>query len=110
MKFVATKTADQLDLQALHRVRERLVSQRTVVVDQIRAFLRAGCGRPAGLTVLACSVAAHLSHAATCCRFAQGTGHQQFARPKTGAGSISGLITYRVRLPFWPDRTLDASG
>jgi hypothetical protein len=24
MKFVATKTADQLDLQALHRVRERL--------------------------------------------------------------------------------------
>src|SRR5262245_48847581 len=29
MRFVATKTADQLDLQALHRVRERLVSQRT---------------------------------------------------------------------------------
>jgi hypothetical protein len=29
MKFVATKTADQLDLPALHRVRERLVSQRT---------------------------------------------------------------------------------
>ena len=28
MKFVTTKTADQLDLQALHRVRERLVSQR----------------------------------------------------------------------------------
>ena len=26
MKFVATKSADQLDLQALHRVRERLVS------------------------------------------------------------------------------------
>jgi len=29
MKFVATKTAEQLDLQAMHRVRERLVSQRT---------------------------------------------------------------------------------
>ena len=28
MKFVATKTADQLDLQALHRVRARLVSPR----------------------------------------------------------------------------------
>jgi transposase len=27
MKFVATKTAEQFDLQALHRVRERLVSQ-----------------------------------------------------------------------------------
>src|ERR1700752_3155760 len=39
MKFVATKTADQLDLQALHRVRERLVSQRTGITNQIRAFL-----------------------------------------------------------------------
>src|SRR5436853_3684239 len=39
MKFVATKTIDQLDLQALHRVRERLVSQRTGIVNQIRAFL-----------------------------------------------------------------------
>jgi hypothetical protein len=38
MKFVATKTADQLDLQALHRVRERLVGQRTGVINQIRAF------------------------------------------------------------------------
>ncbi len=39
MKFVATKTADQLDLQAVHRVRERLVSQRTGIINQIRAFL-----------------------------------------------------------------------
>src|SRR5204862_4650906 len=39
IKFVATKTADQLDLQALHRVRERLVSQRTGIINQIRAFL-----------------------------------------------------------------------
>lgn len=39
MKFVALKTAEQLDLQALHRVRQRLVSQRTGVINQIRAFL-----------------------------------------------------------------------
>src|ERR1700693_180174 len=69
MRFVATKTVDQLDLQApakyvraylkgqkndfrdaeaiaeavlrptLHRVRDRLVSQRTGVINQIRAFL-----------------------------------------------------------------------
>ncbi len=32
MKFVAVKTADQLDLQALHRVRERLLSQRTGII------------------------------------------------------------------------------
>jgi transposase len=39
MKFVATKTADQLDLQALHRVRERWVMRRTAVVNQIRSLL-----------------------------------------------------------------------
>jgi transposase len=39
MKFVATKTAEQLDLQALHRVRARLVGQRTGTINQIRAFL-----------------------------------------------------------------------
>lgn len=39
MKFVAVKSDEQLDLQALHRVREKLVSQRTAVVNQIRAFM-----------------------------------------------------------------------
>lgn len=39
MKFVPVKSAGQLDLQAMHRVRERLVSQRTGVINQIRAFL-----------------------------------------------------------------------
>jgi transposase len=39
MKFVTTKSTDQLDLQALHRVRERLVGQRTGIINQIRAFL-----------------------------------------------------------------------
>src|ERR1700730_15384629 len=39
MRFVATKTGDQLDLQALHRVRERLVGQRTGIINQIRALL-----------------------------------------------------------------------
>jgi transposase len=29
----------QLDLQALHRVRSRLVSERIAVINQIRAFL-----------------------------------------------------------------------
>jgi transposase len=39
MKFVAAKTPEELDLQALHRVRERLVSQRTGIINQIRAFM-----------------------------------------------------------------------
>jgi hypothetical protein len=33
MKFVATKTAEQLDLQALHRVRERKPAQTAASVD-----------------------------------------------------------------------------
>ena len=39
MRFVLIKTEDQLDVQTLHRVRERLVSRRTSVINQIRAFL-----------------------------------------------------------------------
>jgi transposase len=39
MRFVPIKTNDQLDLQALHRVRDRLVHRRTAVINQIRGFL-----------------------------------------------------------------------
>ena len=39
LKVVQEKTQDQLDLQALHRVRSRLVSRRTATINQIRAFL-----------------------------------------------------------------------
>ncbi|WP_201842716.1 IS110 family transposase [Microvirga zambiensis] len=39
MRFVPTKSVEQLDLQARHRVRSRLVGQRTAVINQIRAFL-----------------------------------------------------------------------
>ncbi len=39
LKYVTEKTQDQLDLQALHRVRSRLVSRRTATINQIRAFL-----------------------------------------------------------------------
>jgi transposase len=38
-RCVPVKTDDQLDLQALHRVRTRLVGQRTAVINQIRGFL-----------------------------------------------------------------------
>src|SRR3974390_2388904 len=38
-RFVPAKTNEQLDLQALHRVRSRVVSQRTAVINQIRGFL-----------------------------------------------------------------------
>ena len=39
MRFVPIKTDDQLDLQAIHRVLDRLVARRTSVINQLRAFL-----------------------------------------------------------------------
>jgi transposase len=39
MSFVAIKTPEQSDLLLLHRVRSRLVRQRTAIINQIRAFL-----------------------------------------------------------------------
>jgi transposase len=39
MRCVALKSADQLELQALHRVRQRFIVERTAVVNQMRALL-----------------------------------------------------------------------
>ncbi len=39
MLFVAAKSAEQLDLQSLHRVRAHLVRHRTSIINQIRALL-----------------------------------------------------------------------
>src|SRR5678816_3708759 len=38
-RCVPVKTDNQLDLQALHRVRSRLIGDRTAVINQIRGFL-----------------------------------------------------------------------
>ncbi len=38
MRFVPIKTDDQLDLQAIHRVRDRLVSRRTAVITRSVPF------------------------------------------------------------------------
>jgi transposase len=39
MRFVPIKSDDQLDLQSLHRIRERWVMRRTAAVNQIRGLL-----------------------------------------------------------------------
>ena len=38
MRFVKMKTEDQCDLQALHRIRDRMVANRTQLICQMRAF------------------------------------------------------------------------
>ena len=39
MRFVALKSEAQLDVQVLHRVRDRLVGQRTSLMNQMRSIL-----------------------------------------------------------------------
>ncbi|PLS19802.1 IS110 family transposase [Neptunicoccus cionae] len=70
MSFVAIKSEEQLDLQALHRARERLVTERTRLINQGRGFLmergiRVGAGRHVfqkELVRLVATGTANLSH------------------------------------------------
>ncbi|MCZ2500953.1 transposase, partial [Xylophilus sp. Kf1] len=39
MRFVELKSEEQLDVQTLHRVRDRLVGERTSLTNQIRSLL-----------------------------------------------------------------------
>jgi transposase len=40
MRFVELKSDEQLDMQTLHRARDRLVGERTALINQLRAILR----------------------------------------------------------------------
>jgi transposase len=63
LRVVREKTQDQLDLQALHRVRSRLVSRRTATINQIRAFLiEQGIAVRTGATALRNSLLAILEN------------------------------------------------
>jgi transposase len=49
MRFVAIKSEAQLDMQSLHRARERLVAERTALINHLRAvLLERGIGVPQG--------------------------------------------------------------
>jgi len=39
MRFVGLKSQEQLDMQTLHRSRDRLVGERTALINQLRAIL-----------------------------------------------------------------------
>ncbi|MCW4010557.1 MAG: IS110 family transposase [Candidatus Bathyarchaeota archaeon] len=51
MRFVPTKNEEQLNLQALHRIRERMVRNRTSLCNQIRGLLlESGISVPQGIS------------------------------------------------------------
>lgn len=109
MKFVATKTAEQLDLQALHRVRERLVSQRTGIINQIRAFLlERGVAVRQGRLFLRGALPSILACLQRSCHPGW-RGSSKISLP-TGDGSMSGSNGYRARSSFWPATMPAANG
>ena len=62
MRFVPIKTDDQLDLQAIHRVRDGLIARRTSVINQLRAFLlERGMTTPFKLKVASRTLRANLT-------------------------------------------------
>jgi hypothetical protein len=109
MKFVATKSADQLDLQALHRVRARLVGQRTGIINQIRAFLlERGIAVRQGCASCASNCRASSPAAPASCRHASCKWLRTW--PATGAGWTNGWRICPPRSPRWPIKMQHANG
>jgi hypothetical protein len=108
MRFVATKTAEQLNLQALHRVRSRLVSERTATVNEIRAFLL-DRGLAVAKVYTGCGPHCRASSppAPTCCRRACCTSSRTWLL--TGVASMSASTLSRSRSIRWPIRMPAAS-
>jgi len=109
MKFVATKTADQLDLQGLHRVRERLVSQRTGIINQVRAFLlERGVAVRQGLRFLRAELPGILAGPSDALSPRMCASSRIWL--ETGAGSTSASMVCRTRSKPSRARTQVASG
>src|SRR6476619_8324967 len=65
MRFVELKSAEQLDMQSLHRVRDRLVGERTALINQLQAILlERGITAPQGRRKLELALATLLDEAA----------------------------------------------
>jgi hypothetical protein len=101
MKFVATKTAEQLDQQALHRVRERLVSQAPASSTRFApSCWNAGspCARVSASCVRNCPRS--LRRAPMPCRHACCVSSRSWQA--TGAGWISASMASPARSKHWP--------
>ena len=85
MRFVPIKSDDQLDLQSLHRVRERWVMRRTAVINQIRGLLlERGITLRQGRRHVGCGLARDLGR-----RQRQALGRSALAAGTTEAGTRS---------------------
>ena len=89
MNFVAIKTPEQSDLLSLHRVRSRLVRQRTAIINQIRGFLiERGITVRQGPAPLRKALPGDLELTSRGALAAHAASHRR-ARVRTGAASMS---------------------
>ena len=108
MHFVAIKTPEQMDLLALHRVRSRLVGQRTGVINQIRGFLiERGITVRQGVVPLRRARQISSAQTPTCSR--QGWLASSPTWRRTGVGWTSALLPCRPRSKLWRSRMTAAS-
>jgi hypothetical protein len=105
MKFVATKTAEQLDLQALHRVRERLVSQRTDTSSIRFAPSCWNAGPPYAGASASCARNCPPSLRRAPMLFRHACCVSSRTWQATGAGWISASKAYPARSKDWPIKT-----
>ncbi|MGB5706733.1 MAG: IS110 family transposase, partial [Arenicellales bacterium] len=57
MRYVSIKTVDQQDIQAMHRIRQELISHRTAKANQIRGLVAEyGLVAPRALSQLRCAI------------------------------------------------------
>ena len=108
MRFVATKTGDQLDLQALHRVRERLVGAPASSIRFAPSCWSAALRCARGYASCASNCPAYLPNAQTSCRHACCTSSRDWLT--IGTGSMSASKSCPARSERWPVGTRHATG
>ncbi len=105
MRFVELKSEEQLDLQTLHRARDRLVGARTALINQLRAvLLERGLVAPQGRRKLEQYLATRLDGARTF-PSAHGCGRWLKICGLSGASSTGGLGLSMMGLPHGPGPT-----
>ena len=97
MRFVELKSAEQLDMQVLHRARDRLVAERTALINQLRAVLmERGIFIPQGRRKLNQALAAILENGEAALKSAGWRVDQRYAGGMVRAGPADLRLRQRI--------------
>jgi transposase len=104
MRFVELKSEEQLDMQTLHRARDRLVSERTALINQLRAVLSAALSSRKGGASWS-SISRRCWTRAVTFLLVRGCGRWLRTCGPSGANSTSAFALSTMSLPDWPGPT-----